>query len=135
MVNRIEPQEEGDRVNIYEQDFTHVRAYATTLAGQVFFGNIVGGKILEAAGAYSEEQPTVYIGRFEAEKAGIIELSDALVISPVQLRRGQAATNYSALDCLKAVYNDVRTLAPEHLGPQQLERAQVLAELNLENRV
>jgi hypothetical protein len=127
--------QEGDTVNIYEQDFTDVKAYATTLAGQVFFGNVEGGAVLQAAGAYSEEDPTVYIGKLKSEEEGVIELSDALVLSPVQLKNGQRATNYSALDCLRALYNDVRTLAPEHLSAQSLRREQVLAEEHLENRL
>ena len=127
--------QEGDTVNIYNQNFTDVRAYATTLAGQVFFGNVEGGVVLQAAGAYSEENPTVYIGKLKSEKDGIIELSDALVISLVQLKNGQRATNYSALDCLRALYHDVRTLAPEHLSAQRLRREQILAEENLENRL
>ena len=127
--------QEGDIVNIYEQDFTNVRAYATTLAGQVFFGNVEGGVVLQATGAYSEENPTIYIGKLKSEKDGVIELSNALVLSPVQLKNGQRATNYSALDCLRALYNDVRTLAPEHLSAQKLGREQVLAEENLENRL
>ena len=41
-------------VNIYEQDFRGVRAYATSLASQVFFEGIEGGAVLEAAGAYRQ---------------------------------------------------------------------------------
>ena len=54
---------EGDLINLYKQDFRDVRAYATSLAGKVFFAGIEGGAILEAAGAYSEESPTVYLGK------------------------------------------------------------------------
>jgi len=126
---------EGDTVNLYKQDFAGIRAYATTLAGQVFFGNVEGGVVLQAAGAYSEQDSTVYLGRFQLERDGVIELSDALAISPVQLKNAQSVTNYSALDCLRALYNDVRTLAPEHLSAQSLRREQVLAEENLENRL
>ena len=42
---------EGDLINLYEQDFRDVRAYATRLAGKVFFAGVEVGAILEAAGA------------------------------------------------------------------------------------
>ena len=125
----------GDKVNIYQQDFTNVRAYATTLAGQVFFENIEGGAVLHAAGAYSEEEQTVYLGKLSSEKDGIIELSDALVISPVQLQNAQEATNYSALDTLRSLYHDVKVLAPELLDTHVLERKTIRTEKNLENRI
>lgn len=125
----------GDTVNLYKQDFSEIRAYATTLAGQVFFGNVEGGAILQASGAYSEEDPTVYLGRFQLERDGVIELSDALVLSPVQLKNAQRTTNYSALDVLRGLYNDVRTLVPDHLSPQRFRRKDVKEELDLENIV
>ncbi|MEK6845117.1 MAG: hypothetical protein AABY26_00040 [Nanoarchaeota archaeon] len=125
----------GDKVNIYQQDFTNVRAYATTLAGQVFFENIEGGAVLHAAGAYSEEEQTVYLGKLSSEKDGIIELSDALIISPMQLRGAQEVTNYSGLDTLRALYHDVRVLAPEILTTHQLKRENVRTEKNLENKL
>jgi len=126
---------EADTVNLYEQDFTGVRAYATTLAGQVFFGNIEGGAVLRAAGAYSEKEPTVYIGRFQSERDGVIELSDAFVASHVQLKNAQRETNYSALDVLRGLYFELRTLAPDQLSPQRLRREAVKQELALENIV
>lgn len=128
-------QQAGDKVNIYQQDFTNVRAYATTLAGQIFFENIEGGAVLQAVGAYTEEEQTVYLGKLKSEKDGIIELSDALVISPVQLKRGQEATNYSALDTLRALYRDVQVLAPGLFDTHVLERKTIRAEKNLENRI
>ena len=127
--------QEGDTVNLYKKDFTGIRAYATTLAGQVFFENVEGGAVLQVAGAYSEQDPTVYLGRFQSERDGVIELSDAFAISPVQLKNAQRVTNYSALDVLRGLYNDLRTLAPEQLSPQRLRREDVKQEFELENIV
>jgi hypothetical protein len=134
-INMTRQPQEGDTVNIYEQDFKAVRAYATTSAGQVFFGNIEGGAILQASGVYSESDPTVYVGKFQSERDGTIDLADALVISPVQLKNAQRATNYSALDVLRALYHEVRTMAPAHLSQQKLRKEDVIQELNLENIV
>jgi hypothetical protein len=128
------PSQAGDKVNIYKQDFTSVRAYATTLAGRVFFEDIHGGAVLRAAGAYTEEVQTVYLGKLSSEKDGIIKLSDALMISPVQLRGAQEVTNYSGLDTLRALYHDVMVLAPELLTTHQLRREEVKVEKNLENK-
>ena len=125
--------QEGETYNLYEQDFADVFAYATTLAGKLFFENVQGGAVWKAAGAYTEEKPTIAIGKFIAEQNGRIELSDALTASPVQMRKGQAATDYSALDCLRALYFEVRELSPTNFASIVLPREKVVHELSLEN--
>ncbi len=120
-------------VNIYEQDFRDIRAYATSLAGQVFFEGIECGAIFDAAGDYIEKKATVYIGKLKEEKNNVIALSEAIAISPVKLKNIQRVTNYSPLDCLRALYFELRELTPVHLSNQLFKREEVRLERSLEN--
>lgn len=123
------PFKEGEKFNLYEQDFTGLVALTTSEAGRLFFGAVFDGVI--PGMMYDSTGESVYVGRLRSEDEAYLYLERAFGIKPQQLRQGHLATNYSPLDCLRGLWFDVVNLAPETLKSIVVKKDRVLERMDL----
>ena len=110
------------QVNLYEQDYTGVAALAMDAGGELFFAGVFDGAIPETQ--YHDE-PTIAVGRIVKEDDGCIQMEKAIMISPKQMRDAHRATNYSPMDCLRGLWFEASTIAPNLLGKVEVKSQDV----------
>lgn len=104
----------GPIVNLNEQDYTDVVAFATSFTGEFFFAAMFDG-VVPPARQRAGKEDVVYIGRLMRETKDEIFLVNAITVDPLRLLKIHRATSYCPRDCLRGLWMDLMENARDRL--------------------